>query len=95
LEFENGFKNISLGSGNIKVIVHRAAVCKEYLNPIIKPKLDLRLKEITPLFFVIYGEGKLLSSLIWENEQEEKTRKELKKLLAKLVIDFILNENKK
>lgn len=92
LDFEKGFEKKSEVS-DLKVKVHRAAAVKEYLSPIIKSKeMSLPPQErVSPLFFVRYGDGKLLSSLIWENKQEnnEVIRNELKKLLAKLVIDFI------
>jgi hypothetical protein len=99
LEFEKRFERQSEVS-DIKVKVHRAAVVKEYLDPIIMSKDTKKIlppQKVTPLLFVRYGDGKLLSSLIWENAQEnnERIRNELKKLLAKLVIDLITNENKK
>jgi hypothetical protein len=91
LELENGFEKVSdISSINVKV--RRVAKVKEYLDPIIKSK---KMEKVTPLFFVRYGDGKLLSSLIWTQDNERRIRNELKKLLAKLVMDFILNENKK
>jgi hypothetical protein len=98
LEFEDNFLKIEVG--DLKVEVHRAARVRDYLDPIIKrqsivlPSLfEMRMEEIpvTPLFFVTYGKGKLLSSLIFENfkDHTEKTRNELKRMLAKLIMDFI------
>jgi len=91
-EFEGKFEDI-----DINVKVHRVAIVKGHLHPIIKPKEEKFLPQemMTPLFFVKYGDGKLLSSLIFENKQERRSQMELKKLLAKLVIDCIQIENKK
>jgi hypothetical protein len=68
-------------------------VVKEYLDPIIKSK-EMSYppqKKVTPLFVVRYGDGKLLSSLIWESYQDctPKTRNDLKRTLAMLIMDFI------
>ena len=93
---EKGFLEFELG--DLKIEVHRVAVVKGYIVPKIKrgvsdlPTLSPRGENIlvTPLFFAKYGDGKLLSSLIFEKqEQNERLRKELKKMLGKLIIDFI------
>ena len=90
LEFENGFER---KSKVIDIKVQRAAVVKEYLDPIIKSKemSSPPQKKVTPLFFVRYGDGKLLSSLIFENAEDcsETTRNELERTLAMLIMDFI------
>jgi len=96
LEFEDEFKNSS--SGDIEVKVHRVAVCKDYLNPIIKPKeVELGPQftiKTTPLFFVNYGnnDGKILISLIFENYSRNSRAKEV---LAKIIIKLISEKNKK
>ena len=63
--------------------VHRAAVVNELFDPIIKPddimlpspfKNEMEKTPVTPIFFVTYGDGKLLSSLIFEKEQKHNER---------------------
>jgi len=96
LEFEKEFENIS--SGNIEVKVHRAAVCKDYLTPIIKPKeveLGPQFRiNATPLFFVKYGDndGKILISLIFENYSQNSKMKEV---IAKTIIKLIREKKQK
>ena len=94
LEFEDAcFKKFEVG--DLEVKVHRAAEVKDFLDPIIKSQnLEWeapKKPKVTPIFFVTYGDGKLLSSLIFENSKDhtEKIRNELKRMLAKLIIDFI------
>ena len=98
LEFEDIFLKIKVG--DLKVNVHRAAGVRDYLDPIIKPQpkvlpslFEMRMEGIpmTPLFFVTYGKGKLLSSLIFENSENhsKKTRNALKRMLTMLIMDFI------
>jgi hypothetical protein len=94
LEFEDEyFKKFEVG--NLEVKVHRAAEVKDFLDPIVKSQnLEWeapKKPKVTPIFFVTYGDGKLLSSLIFENfkDHTEKTRNALKRMLAMLIVDFI------
>ena len=94
LEFEDAwFKKFEVG--DLEVKVHRAAEVKDFLDPIIKSQNleceGLKKTKGTPIFFVTYGKGKLLSSLIFENfkDHTEKTRNGLKRMLAMLIMDFI------
>lgn len=94
LEFADEFFK-KFGVGDLEVKVHRAAEVKDFLDPIIKSQnLEWeapKKPKVTPIFFVTYGDGKLLSSLIFENFKDHsgKTRNELKRMLAMLIMDFI------
>jgi len=83
---EQGF----LESGKFKI--HRVAVVGGFIDP----KIELQLNTlpslyplgkkipVTPLFFARYGDGKLLSSLIFEKEQDEELKMEIKKMGSSL-----------
>lgn len=58
--------------------VHRVVVVERNVDPIVKPKrLGQIDAEVTPLFFVNYGEGRFLISLVFENYSQNNKMKEV------------------
>lgn len=78
-----------------EIKVHRVAIVERNIDPVMKPK---KLKQIdanvTPLFFVNYGEGKFLISLLFENYcQNGKMKKVLADIITALVGEGIKKKN--
>lgn len=82
VEFEEKFNSI-IKDDEKRIKVHRTVVFERNVEAIIKPKM-LNDKRLTPLFFVNYGNGKFLISLIrFENYSQ------IKKVLAETVIKLM------
>jgi hypothetical protein len=68
--------------------VHRAVVVEKNVEPIIKPKGEKGLGSLTPFFFVNYGEGKFLISLLFIDKSfPENTG--MKKVLIEMILKLI------
>jgi len=86
-EFEEKFRAIMGKVGKIEV--HRVAIVEENVEPIIKPREVTFLgsrEKCTPLFFVNYGDGKFLISLIFLNATDNS--KKMKEVLSKMIIEI-------
>jgi len=87
MEFEGEFNSIvNKTEDDNKINVHRAVVCERNVKPIMKPKM-LNDKCVTPLFFVNYGNGKSLISLVWLAKYPQKTK--IKKVIAETIIKLM------
>jgi len=87
MEFEEEFNSIVNKIKDDKEInAHRAVVCERNVEAIIKPKM-LNGTRVTPLFFVNYGNGKFLISLVWLDNSPKNTK--IKKVLAEMVIKLV------
>lgn len=83
VEFKEKINRAAKEIGRIKV--HRAVVVERNVDPIMKPKRLERI-DVTPLFFVNYGEGKFLISLIFENcNQNSKIKEVLAGIITALI----------
>lgn len=89
VEFEDEFDRITEDTGEIEV--HRVVVVERNVQAIMKPKV-ISQGDVTPLFFVNYGDGKVLISLVFL-DREYPRNDEMKEILAKVVIKLI-RENK-
>jgi hypothetical protein len=89
VEFEDEFDRITEDTGEIEV--HRVVVVERNVQAIMKPKV-ISQRDVTPLFFVNYGDGKVLISLVFL-DREYPRNDEMKEILAKVVIKLI-RENK-
>ena len=86
IEFEDKYKDfLGLGINGTKVC--RVGVVEKNVKPVVK-KEERDGEELTPLFFVKYGEGEFLFSLFWigVKEQEESIKEKLVTALAKLIV---------
>ena len=86
VELEDDFKDIVKISGVTTMKIHRAIVTEKNVIPVIKPKILNNVK-ITPLFFVRFGEGRFLISLIFENENIQNAK------VKNILLDLIANKN--
>jgi hypothetical protein len=89
IEFEDRFKDI-LGLGIKGTKVCRVVVVEKNVKSVVK---QIEEEKRTPIFFVEYGNGEFLFSLIWigvdENgidEQEKSVKEKLVTALAKLIV---------
>lgn len=89
VEFEDKFNEIMEKVDEIKV--HRVVVVERNAEPIIKSK-RFEQTDVTPVFFVIYGDGKFLISLVFENYQQNSKMKEV---LAEIIIKLIRDKSKR
>lgn len=84
VEFEEKFNSIvnKIWEDKHHINVHRAVVVERNIEAIIKPK-KLNNEHVTPFFFVNYGNGKFLISLVWLDYPQNT---KIKKALAEMVI---------
>lgn len=78
-EFKEKISEAIKGIKEIKI--HRAVVVERNVDPIMEPK-RFGERNVTPLFFVSYGEGKFLISLIFESYNRDS---KIKKALASII----------
>lgn len=91
VEFEDKF-NRTIEDIN-EVEVHRVVILERNVEAIIKPKPEQR-GGITPLFFVKYGDGKFLISLVFFDRKYPQNDK-MKVILAKIIIELVREESKR
>lgn len=87
LEFDGTWAELGCAHAD-KVGVHRAVVVERNVKPIIKAKDGLVEKPVTPLFFVEYGEGEFLISLVFQSygEANQMKNSDMKRLLVNLLL---------
>jgi len=86
VEFEDKFNRIMEDIDEIKV--HRVVILERNVEAIIKPKKLEQIGETTPLFFVNYGDGKFLISLVFFDKGYPQNSK-MKEILAKIIIELV------
>ncbi len=92
IEFEDKFNRIMEDIDEIKV--HRVVAVERNVEAIIKPKRLSQIGVTTPLFFVNYGDGKLLISLVFFDKEYPQNGK-MKEILAKIIIELIREKSKR
>ncbi len=92
IEFEDKFNRIMEDIDEIKV--RRVVAVERNVEAIIKPKMLRQIGVTTPLFFVNYGDGKFLISLVFF-EKEYPQNSKMKEILAKIIIESIREKSKR
>ena len=91
VEFETKFNKLKENMEEIQV--YRAVIVERNVEAIIKTKRFGQTDEITPFFFVNYGDGKFLFLLI-DMERGIPQNMKMKTILAKIIIELISNKEK-
>jgi len=92
VEFEDNFNRIMEDIDDIKV--HRVVILERNVEAIIKPKKP-GTDETTPLFFLNYGDGKFLISLVFFDNKKYPQNVKIKEILAKIIIELVREKNKR
>jgi len=91
VEFEDNFNRIMEDIDDIKV--HRVVILERNVEAIIKPK-KLGIYETTPLFFLNYGDGKFLISLVFFDNNKYPQNVKMKEILAKIIVELVRAKSK-
>ncbi|MEM2129089.1 MAG: hypothetical protein QXZ70_00670 [Candidatus Bathyarchaeia archaeon] len=98
LKPSNEFKEIFPEIKGTKV--HRAARVEKNVKPVVDSQVYLkgipfREGSVTPIFYLISGEGSFLFSLIFLDQQPKDVQDKLKQSICKLILNYKLIEEKK
>jgi hypothetical protein len=67
------------------VIIHRGIICTDHVESIVE-ELDWDDQLFTPFCYIHYGKGKILTSLIWLDQQSEDIKRKITNLLRDLIV---------